>query len=46
MFALILQRAALLIGADYRPRDCTYPMRSLKSYISQDYYWYNPDNVI
>ena len=23
MFALLLQRAALLIGADYRPRDCT-----------------------
>ena len=36
MFALLLQRAAFLIGADYRPRDCTQPMRSWKSYISQD----------
>ena len=36
MFALLLQRAALLIGADYRPRDCTQPMQSWKSYISQD----------
>ena len=36
MSALLLQRAALLIGADYRPRDCTQPMRSWKSYISQD----------
>ena len=35
MFALLLQRAALLIGADYRPRDCTQPMQSWKSYISQ-----------
>ena len=46
MFAILLQRAALLIGADYRPRDCTHPMRSWKSYISQDHHWYNPDNVI
>ena len=46
MFALLLQRAALLIGADYRPRDCTHPMRSWMGYISQDHHWYNSDNVI
>ena len=46
MFALLLQCTALLIGADYCPCDCTHPMRSWKSYISQDHHWDNPNNVI